>query len=308
MSEWTPDVGRLQAFDDGEWLAVERTYCGRMYAYVARRVPDAQAREDIVQEAFLGAVRGIGGFDPVYTFEQYLFGIVKNRTIDHMRRLKVATLPGTREEDAERSPPGVDELATEDETPSRVARRHDLERATEELLRDVLRAWVQETWAEEEFVRLMVIEALFSGGWRNRDTWRRFDLRDETSVAGIKFRALKRLRELAHERERERGGRLLTDLAGALASEPEGFAVEVGRAWRASRASCPARHWLARAQAGTLPAGPAAFVRFHLDEMRCEWCLANADDLAREDAGGLGDLVERLGASTLHYLRSRTVS
>ena len=44
-------------------------------AYVARRVHDKQAREDIVQETFLGAVRGIDGYDPVYTFEQYLFGI-----------------------------------------------------------------------------------------------------------------------------------------------------------------------------------------------------------------------------------------
>ena len=46
-----------------------------------------------------------------------------------------------------------------------------------------------------EFLRLCVIEALFSGGWRNRDTWKRFELRDETAVAGIKFRALKRLRK-----------------------------------------------------------------------------------------------------------------
>ena len=61
----------------------------------------------------------------------------------------------------------------------------------------ILREWVQETWQAEECVRLMVVEALFAGGWRNRDTWQRFDLRDETAVAGIKFRALKRLRELA---------------------------------------------------------------------------------------------------------------
>ena len=86
MSEWTPDIARLTRFDDAEWLAVERNYCGRMLAYVARRVRDRQAREDIVQDAFLGAVRGIESFDPAYTFEQYLFGICKNRTIDHLRR------------------------------------------------------------------------------------------------------------------------------------------------------------------------------------------------------------------------------
>ena len=79
MTEWSPDVARLQAHDDAEWLAVERTYCGRLAAYVARRIPDRDAREDVIQETFLGAVRGIDDFDPIYTFEQYLFGICRNR-------------------------------------------------------------------------------------------------------------------------------------------------------------------------------------------------------------------------------------
>ena len=38
MSEWTPDIGRLQAFDDGEWLSVERQYGGRLLAYTYTRL------------------------------------------------------------------------------------------------------------------------------------------------------------------------------------------------------------------------------------------------------------------------------
>ena len=73
--------------------------------------------------------------------------------------------------------------------------------------------------------------------------------------------------------------------------------------------SCPARHWLARLATGALEEGPAAFLRFHLDEMKCEWCQANADDLGRLDADAeLAPLVERVGQSTLQYLRSRTSS
>jgi RNA polymerase sigma-70 factor (ECF subfamily) len=82
-SEWAPDIAKLARLDDGEWLAVEQQYCGRLLSFVARRVRDVQAREDIVQDAFLGAVRGIETFDPAYTFEQFLFGIAKNRMIDH---------------------------------------------------------------------------------------------------------------------------------------------------------------------------------------------------------------------------------
>ena len=58
MGEHLPDIARLQAYDDAEWLAIEREYAGRLLAYVSKRVKDAQAREDVLQETMLGAVRG----------------------------------------------------------------------------------------------------------------------------------------------------------------------------------------------------------------------------------------------------------
>lgn len=299
MSDWIPDVARLQAFDDEEWLLVERHYAGRLLAYVARRVGDTGAREDVVQESFLGAVRGIAAFDSSFTFEQYLFGICRNRTIDFLRRRKAATIGGPDDEDR-RVP--LDDLVQDDETPSGIARTQDLRGRGRELLAAILRDWVQETWEAGEFRRLMVIEALFSGGWRNRDTWERFGLRDETAVAGIKFRALKRLRELATQRDPSGG--LLPSLADE--AQEGGTGLDVAAVWREKRASCPARHWLARELASTLEDDPRAFLRFHLDEMQCEWCLANYDDLAsRED--DLEPLLERVRASTARYLRSRSV-
>lgn len=301
MSEWTPDVARLQAHVDEEWLAVQRNYCGRLMAYVARRVPDREAREDVLQETFLGALRGIADFDPVYTFEQYLFGICKNRTIDHLRRTRARTLSSGPDED---SPAPLDSLALETDTPSRIVGRRDLAATGARLLAQVLRSWVQETWEEQEFQRLMVIEALFSGGWRNRDTWKRFELRDETSVAGIKFRALKRVRELAAESDPD--GALSAMLAEALDSGEGDVHFDVGELWKRARVSCPSRHWLARLVAGTLPEGPSTFVRFHLDEMHCEWCLANRDDLERSGRDAeMQPLLETLQASTLRYLHSR---
>ncbi|MBK7643756.1 MAG: hypothetical protein IPJ19_12040 [Planctomycetes bacterium] len=183
--------------------------------------------------------------------------------------------------------------------------RRDLAASGARLLAAALRAWVQETWEEREFARLMVIEALFSGGWRNRDTWERFGLRDETSVAGIKFRALKRLRELAAARDPE--GSLSALFAEALDSGESDVHFDVAELWKRSRASCPARHWLARQAAGTLPEGPADFVRFHLGEMHCEWCQANLDDLERQGREAeLEPLLGSLQASTLRYLHSRT--
>jgi hypothetical protein len=48
------------------------------------------------------------------------------------------------------------------------------------------------------------------------------------------------------------------------------------------------------------------FIHFHLDEMKCPWCLANRDDLS--SAGKEAELellIERLRESTRRYLHSR---
>lgn len=297
--EWTPDTARLASFDEDEWARVERAYAGRLVAYIARRVPDAEARDDIVQEVFLGAVRGIQSFDSRYTFEQYLFGICRNRTIDHLRRRQAIGAGG--EEDDDPSSIRMDDLVRVEETPSQIVRESDLADRGRELLMRSLKDWVDETWSAREFTRLMVVEALFRGGWRNRDTWQRFGLRDETAVAGIKFRALKKLREIVERHDKNH------DVAPGLAklAEDGDVPLDVSTIWTESRVSCPSRHWIARWVAGTLAEEPAAFVAFHVDEIGCEWCEANRDDLARQDEDQLEVLLESVQASTAQLLRSR---
>ncbi len=299
MSEWSPEIERLRAREDEEWLRVQDNYCGRLLAYANRRTGDLQASEDIVQETLLGAVRGIDDFDRAFTFEQYLFGICRNRTIDYLRRRKAQTIQ-VGEDDS--GFPGLEALAHSTDTPSAIVRGRELSSRARGLLGEILKEWVEETWEQGEFIRLCVIEALFSGGWRNRDTWKRFDLRDETAVAGIKFRAIKRLKQLAAVRES--GNDLLRYLAAAEEGDHRLLDVDVRNVWREKRLSCPGRHWLARLVAGTLDEGPSLFVSFHLDEMKCPWCQANFDDLARRDADAELDVVmEHLRESTMKYLR-----
>jgi len=297
--DWSPDVARLASFDEDEWARVERAYAGRLAAYIARRVSDAESRDDIVQEVFLGAVRGIQSFDARYTFEQYLFGICRNRTIDHLRRRQAIGSGGDGDDDG--SSTRLDDLVRVDETPSRIVGKTDLAQRGRELLKTSLKDWVDETWAAREFTRLMVVEALLRGGWRNRDTWKRFGLRDETAVAGIKFRALKKLREIVERRDKNH------DIAPGLArlADDGEIPLDVATVWTESRVSCPSRHWIARWIAKTLDEEPAAFVAFHVDEIGCEWCEANRDDLARQDDEALEVLLESVHASTARLLRSR---
>lgn len=302
MSDWTPDIDQLQTFDNQEWLKVEGMYCGRLMAYVSRRVGDIQAREDIVQETFLGSVRGIPNFDRIFTFEQYLFGICRNRTIDYLRRRK--SIGMGEPADSSESLPGMEDLAREECTPSGIVHQHDMEVQGQELLLHGLRDWVQETWQLGEFKRLMVIEALFSAGWRNRDTWSRFELRDETAVAGIKFRALKRLRELVIRRDPS--GEMIPALADVAQDGTSHLDFNVKGAWQIGRVACPARYWLARYLATNLAEGPRSFIEFHLEEMKCQWCQANLDDLKRAEEADLAPFLERMQQSTMQFLRSRS--
>ncbi|MHC4264153.1 MAG: RNA polymerase sigma factor [Planctomycetota bacterium] len=301
--DWSPDIERLQAHHDEEWLHVERHYCGRLQAYALRRTGDHQAAEDVVQDTLLGAVRGIGDFDSNYSFEQFLFGICRNRTIDHLRRRRTRSVQVNEDDDGV---PGLDTMAMDSETPSAIVRGIELSERARGLLREILRDWVEETWAAGEHVRLAVLEALFSGGWRNRDTWEHFELRDETAVAGIKFRALKRLRQLAAVRESG------SDLLRLLAAAEEGHRLldmDVQEIWRDFRVSCPARSWIAKYNEGELDEGPAGFIRFHIEQMQCLECRARLDDL-QHTAGDEYEarLRSRFEKATLDFLQARRES
>ena len=113
MSERRHDISRLQAMDDAAWAALQDDYFRRIYFYVKRYVGDHQTAEDLTQDVFLGALKGIPGFDPTYTLDQFLFGIAKNRVIDHYRKHKVTLIPSKSDEDSEKSQLWLENMAHE---------------------------------------------------------------------------------------------------------------------------------------------------------------------------------------------------
>jgi RNA polymerase sigma factor (sigma-70 family) len=300
VPDWSPDVGRLAAFDEAEWARVEAEFAGRLLSYVARRVPGAEAREDVVQETFLGAVRGIATFDERFTFEQFLFGICRNRTIDQLRRAQVRGVGA----DADGADPGfaLEALAADDSTPSGIIRHADLAERGRDLLAEALQEWVEATWSAGELTRLMVVEGLLRGGLRNRDVWEPLGLRDEVAAAGIKFRALRKIRELL--RARPGAEEVAASLDGI--SEEADAPMDVQVVWKERRVSCPSRHWIARWLDEALAPDVARFMAFHVDELGCEWCEANRDDLQRAGEEGRDEVLDALRGSSIRYLRSRT--
>jgi RNA polymerase sigma-70 factor (ECF subfamily) len=202
MSDFVPDVARLQAMDDAAWSALQEAYYRRIYFYVKRYVGEHQTAEDLTQDVFLGALRGVAGYNPAYTFDQFLFGIAKNRVIDHYRKHKIKLVPAKPDEDSDKSQMWLENLA-QDARPQpkeRVVHAED-EGRQRRVLAQILRDYVGELWAAGEFQKLMVLEYLFVLGGRNKDAAIRFGIADEKAVAGIKFRAIERLRGLARQRD-----------------------------------------------------------------------------------------------------------
>lgn len=202
MSERVHEIPRLQAMEEGAWAALQDDFYRRIYFYVKRYVVDHQTAEDLTQDVFLGAVRGIAGFDMAYTLDQFLFGIAKNRVIDHYRKHKMFLVPGKADEGSERSQMWLENIAHEAtvQPKEKAVHREDGARQRQVLVR-ILRELIAELWSTAEYQKLMVLEYLFVLGGRNKDAAARFGIADEKAVAGIKFRALERLRGMARQHD-----------------------------------------------------------------------------------------------------------
>ena len=67
-------------------------------------------------------------------------------------------------------------------------------------------------------------------------------------------------------------------LAAVIGRQDAGL-HSVGVIWRRNRLSCPSRDELGLYLLGVLDAGPANYIRFHLEDVGCRYCAANHDDL-----------------------------
>jgi RNA polymerase sigma-70 factor (ECF subfamily) len=194
-------IAKLQALDEAEWARLEETYSPRIYFYVKKQVQDHQTAEDLTQETFLGAIRGIQSFDPTYTMEQYLFGIARNRVVDHFRKRRPIPISERDDPTASRSYLGIERMASDRRPPDESAVAFELAQAKRQVLADILKEYVAELWQAGDYEKLKVLEFLFALGGRNKEAAERFAVPDEKAVAGIKFRAIERLRALARQRD-----------------------------------------------------------------------------------------------------------
>ncbi|MCB0334810.1 MAG: sigma-70 family RNA polymerase sigma factor [Bdellovibrionales bacterium] len=77
--------GLEREMDPDQW--VDR-YGDRLYKYALARVREASLAEDLVQETFLSAVKAYGDFEGRSAVKTWLLTILKNKIIDHYRKVK----------------------------------------------------------------------------------------------------------------------------------------------------------------------------------------------------------------------------
>ncbi|MBT9484482.1 sigma-70 family RNA polymerase sigma factor [Sediminibacterium sp.] len=80
--------------DPQNWL---QQYGDLLYQYTLPRVNDSVIAEDLVQETFLSALKGLDGYKGEASEKNWLFTILKNKIIDHYRKkssgLSVMSMP-----------------------------------------------------------------------------------------------------------------------------------------------------------------------------------------------------------------------
>jgi RNA polymerase sigma-70 factor (ECF subfamily) len=72
-------VTRLRGGDEHAFMALVDRYSGLMFRVALRHVPSAAVAEEVVQEAWLGVVAGLDGFEGRASLKTWILRILKNR-------------------------------------------------------------------------------------------------------------------------------------------------------------------------------------------------------------------------------------
>ena len=108
-------VRRAQGGDEDAFAALVRRHQRRAMRVARGLVPTDEDAQDLAQEAFLRVFRSLDRFDFQHPFTTWLFRIVTNHSIDHLRRRRVAVSTTGSDEDDDT---GRDLVDPSDDRPS----------------------------------------------------------------------------------------------------------------------------------------------------------------------------------------------
>ncbi len=289
----------IERGDEDGWSQLVQRYQGRLLAFARQKVRHAADAEDLVQDTFLGFLRGHDAFRGQASIETYLFTILRRRIVDQFRGRRVESC-ALSELNTGSSGGGEEGRAVEPAgstpTASWYARRDEQRERRQAALAAALGEVVEHYRRSLNFRDLQVLEMLFYCQLRNKAIAEHAGV-TENHVALIKHRCLSRVRERAAELLGEAVG----ESSGAEGARDDSLLTEV---WEAQRPSCPKRSTIGAYLLGTLEPGWRDYVRFHIETLGCRFCRANLDDLKQQTAEPQRDaLRDRIMQSTVGFLK-----
>jgi RNA polymerase sigma-70 factor (ECF subfamily) len=263
-------VERIRQGDPDAWQKLIARYEGRLLAFARVRLAAFADAEDVVQEAFVGFLQSLPNYDPSRSLETYLFAILRYKITDLMKKHGARPLVTVEDEAMLDDALAADQR--DPETPSRYLRADEHRSRRAELLGDALKSLIEELRDQVRFEDLQVIELSFYVGTRNKDIAALLEL-NEKAVAGIKFRAIARLKSILESS-------YTPETPQADSSEITDMTVS--EIWRRRRLTCLKRSTLGSYVLGVLEDPWLSYTQFHLDVAGCPMCLANLEDLRSE--------------------------
>jgi RNA polymerase sigma-70 factor (ECF subfamily) len=86
------EVAQLQRGDLDALSALLARYQNRLYRYLLRLVHEPAEAEDLFQQTWIRVAEKIRQYDAKRNFEAWLFTVARNLAIDHLRRIRPASL------------------------------------------------------------------------------------------------------------------------------------------------------------------------------------------------------------------------
>ena len=145
-AEVDPDLASLErarAGDNGAFEALVLRYQARIVNYASAMVHDAGAAEDVAQETFVRAWRGLGRFRGESTFKTWLYRIATNVARTHLDRRGRRARIADRSLDDEAEPLQAGDVPSPaPDAETALARREAIDRALSELPDELRQALV----------------------------------------------------------------------------------------------------------------------------------------------------------------------
>ncbi len=242
-----------------------------MLAFARAQTDQRSDVEDLVQETFIGFLKSLDSYRGESKLESWLFRILRRRIIDHYRgrgsrkEISACALRHDGEEGVPADP--IESLSDPKDSPSVYARREESREQDQVMLSRALQTVVDRLKEEWNLRDLMITEGLFYAGIRNKDLAQLIEM-EEGQIAVIRHRILNRIRELIDSNE---------------TGEEATYADLLTEIWERDRPSCPKRTTLGKSLIGILNDDWERYVHFHVDVLGCRYCLANREDLQRDE-------------------------